>query len=219
MRLSRGTKAASFAASAAALALIASGCSSDTAAEPGTDAPPAEGESVELTITTFGTFGYEELYEEYEAANPGVTIDANNIDTGGNARTDAFTKLAAGGGLSDIVASKRAGSARSWRSPTSFVDLSEYGIDERAGRLGRLEVRAGHRPRRPRHRLRHRHRPRGHLLQRPALRSGRAAERPRGRRRVARRRLGHLLLGGRAVRRRRPARPGTTTPASSGTPW
>ncbi|HWV48785.1 MAG TPA: ABC transporter substrate-binding protein [Microbacterium sp.] len=111
-------------ASVAALALA--GCSASN--------EPAEGssdEKVTLTITTFGTFGYEDLYKEYEDLHPNVTIEATNIDTGGNARTDAFTKIAAGSGLSDIVAIEEGWLGAVMEVSDTFADLTEYGIEDR----------------------------------------------------------------------------------------
>jgi cellobiose transport system substrate-binding protein len=121
VKLSRGTTAA-VVAGAAAFALVATGCSSSSGG--------TEGGDVELTITTFGTFGYDDLYAEYEEANPGVTINATNIDTGGNARTDAFTKLAAGSGLSDIVAVEEGWLGQIMDVSDQFVDLTEFGADD-----------------------------------------------------------------------------------------
>ena len=126
MRLSRRTTAGAAVAGAAAFALVASGCATE-ASEPSADEP------IELTITTFGTFGYEDLYEEYMDLNPNVTIVANNIDTGGNARTDTFTKLAAGSGLSDIVALEEGWLGSIMEVSGEFVDLRDYGIEDRAG--------------------------------------------------------------------------------------
>lgn len=130
MRLSRATSAASIAAGTAVLALVASGCATDTATGP--NEPGGNGEQIELTITTFGTFGYEALYEEYMDLNPNVRIVANNIDTGGNARTDVFTKLGAGSGLSDIVALEEGWLGSIMEVSDRFVDLREYGIEDRA---------------------------------------------------------------------------------------
>ncbi|MET1053290.1 MAG: carbohydrate ABC transporter substrate-binding protein, partial [Mycetocola sp.] len=79
MNLSRRTKLATGLAGAAAFALLATGCAPQGAS--------AGDEQIELSVTTFGTFGYDELYKEYEKANPNITIKADNIDTGGNART------------------------------------------------------------------------------------------------------------------------------------
>jgi len=112
-------------AGAAALTLIATGCSGGGGAE--------EGGDVELSITTFGTFGYDDLYAEYEDANPGIKITANNIDTGGNARTDAFQKIASGG-LTDIVAIEEGWLGAIQEVSTEFVDLTEYGADDIADR-------------------------------------------------------------------------------------
>jgi cellobiose transport system substrate-binding protein len=120
VKLSRGTTAA-VVAGAAAFALVATGCSSSSGG--------TEGGDVELTITTFGTFGYDDLYAEYEEANPGVTIVPNNIDTGGNARTDVFSKLASGG-LSDVVAIEEGWLGAITQVSDQFVDLREYGADD-----------------------------------------------------------------------------------------
>ncbi|MBT2484451.1 MULTISPECIES: ABC transporter substrate-binding protein [unclassified Microbacterium] len=114
-------------ASVAALALAGCSGSSGDAAEGSAD------EDVTLTVTTFGTFGYEELYKEYEKANPNVTIEATNIDTGGNARTDAFTKIAAGSGLSDIVAVEEGWLGAIMKNSSTFVDLRDHGIEDRKG--------------------------------------------------------------------------------------
>ena len=113
---------------ASTTALVLAGCSGSPA---GDDA--ASDEKVTLTVTTFGTFGYDDLYEEYEALNDNVTIEATNIDTGGNARTDAFTKISAGSGLSDIVAVEEGWLGAVMEVPEVFVDLRDYGIEDRKG--------------------------------------------------------------------------------------
>lgn len=123
MRISR-TVATSALAGAAAISLALTGCSTPSAA--------GDDEEITLTITTFGTFGYEELYEEYMDANPNITIEATNIDTGGNARTDAFTKIAAGSGLSDIVAIEEGWLGAVMEVSDVFVDLRDHGIEDRA---------------------------------------------------------------------------------------
>lgn len=115
-------------ASVAALALA--GCASG-----GSDSG-SEGDAnadVTLTVTTFGTFGYDDLYKEYEDLHPNVTIEATNIDTGGNARTDAFTKIAAGSGLSDIVAVEEGWLGAIMDVSDTFADLRDYGIEDRKG--------------------------------------------------------------------------------------
>lgn len=91
----------------------------------------ADGDTVEITVTTFGTMGFEPLYEQYMADNPGVRIVAQNIDTGGNARTDLFTKLAAGSGISDVVALEEGWLGAVMEVSDQFVDLRDYGIEDR----------------------------------------------------------------------------------------
>lgn len=108
-------------AGVAAMALLATGCSSSPEQAASADNP------VELTVTTFGTFGYDDLYAEYEEANPGVKVKATNIDRGSNARTDAFTKLAAGSGLSDVVAIEEGWLGSIMEVSDQFVDLNEHG--------------------------------------------------------------------------------------------
>lgn len=126
MKLSRHTRIAAAVAGAASIALLASACSTGGGEEGTTSDEP-----VTLTITTFGTFGYEDLYEQYMDDHPNVTIEATNIDTGGNARTDAFTKIAAGSGLSDIVAIEEGWLGAIMEVSDQFVDLKEYGIEDR----------------------------------------------------------------------------------------
>ena len=109
-------------AGAAVVALLAAGCGGGGGQEAASADNP-----VELTVTTFGTFGYDDLYAEYQAANPGITIKANNIDTGGNARTDLFTKLGAGSGVSDVVAIEEGWLGAIMEVSDKFVDLNEYG--------------------------------------------------------------------------------------------
>ncbi|KAA9089365.1 ABC transporter substrate-binding protein [Microbacterium radiodurans] len=99
----------------------------------GTDGTTGDGGQITLTVTTFGTFGYDDLYAEYEELNPNINIEATNIDTGGNARTDAFTKIGAGSGLSDVVAIEEGwlGAIMEEGVAETFVDLRDYGIEDR----------------------------------------------------------------------------------------
>ncbi|WP_442966658.1 ABC transporter substrate-binding protein [Rathayibacter sp. Leaf248] len=121
---SRRARIAAAISGAATLALVVTGCSSS-----GSDA--AEGGNIELTVTTFNAMGFEDLYAEYEEANPGITIVPNNIDTGGNARTDAFTKLAAGSGLADVLAIEEGWLGQIMEVADQFVDLRDHGIEDR----------------------------------------------------------------------------------------
>ena len=82
------------AAAAAALILSMTGCSAQSS---NSDGP------ITLKLSTFGNFGYsDEMLKKYEDSHPGVTIEHNIAPTGEEARTDVFTKLAAGSGLPDV---------------------------------------------------------------------------------------------------------------------
>jgi len=97
VKLSRRTKVAAAVAGAASFALLAAGCSS-SGGDAGTSSNP-----ITLTVTTFGTMGFDKLYSQYEKEHPGIKIKATNIDTGGNALTDWKTKQASGGLLACFI--------------------------------------------------------------------------------------------------------------------
>ena len=123
MKLSRRTRGAIALAGAASIALLATACS--TGGEQGSD-----GEDITLTITTFGTQGLDGLYEQFEADHPGITIEATNIDTGGNALTDWQTKQAAGAGLPDVQAVEEGWLSKVMQVSDSFTDLRDYGAED-----------------------------------------------------------------------------------------
>lgn len=123
MRISRPAAATAL-ASAAVLSLALTGC---TASGSGSN------EDITLTITTFGTMGLDDLYAQYEADHPGITIKATNIDTGGNALTDWKTKQASGG-LPDIQAVEEGWLGSVMEVSDSFTDLRDYGADDISSR-------------------------------------------------------------------------------------
>lgn len=116
-------------ASAVALALVATGCAGGGNEGGGS----GEDGNITLTVTTFGTMGLDALYEQYQSENPNITIEASNIDTGGNARTDTFTKLAAGSGLSDVVAIEEGWLGSVMEVSDQFSDLRDFDMEERQG--------------------------------------------------------------------------------------
>ncbi len=145
--------------SAAVLALGLSACGGDGGS--GSDG------TVTLTVDTFSTFGYEELFKQYEADHPGIKIKHRNV-----VQLDEYLPrleqwIAAGSGAADVVASRRGSSPSSWPTPTSSRTCSTTGLLAE-GQLPGLEVEAGaqlrrevpgrprHRHRRPRHVLPHR---------------------------------------------------------------
>ena len=122
MNRSRRTAAITI-AGATAFALLATGCASGGGG--GSD----DGK-VTLSITTFGTMGVDANYEKYMEENPNVTIEATNLEGGGAARDDAYAKIAAGTGLSDVVAIEEGWLGTIQEVSGSFVDLRDYGIED-----------------------------------------------------------------------------------------
>lgn len=131
VKSSRTTRLAKVVALTSSIALLAAGCSSGASKDA---AQPASADNpVTLTVTTFGTQGLDPLYKQYEKENPGVTIEATNIDTGGNALTDWKTKQAAGAGLPDVQAVEEGWLGQVMTVSDSFTDLNEYGASDISG--------------------------------------------------------------------------------------
>ncbi len=115
-----------------ATALLLSGCSNETAVEASPDASQATGtEPVTLTVATFNEFGYDDLYAEYMAANPNVTIEQKKAATSQEARDNMNTRLAAGSGLSDIEAVEVDWMPDLMQSSDLFEDLTSDEVEGR----------------------------------------------------------------------------------------
>ncbi|MCW4466879.1 extracellular solute-binding protein [Glutamicibacter sp. MNS18] len=127
MKRARRIRISAAVASAAAVALAVTSCSGGGTAS---DEPASTENPVTLKVTTFGTMGLDGLYEQYENDNPGITIEATNIDTGGNALTDWKTKQAAGSGLPDVQAVEEGWLGQVMTVSDTFVDLRDHGASE-----------------------------------------------------------------------------------------
>src|SRR5688572_4026507 len=108
-----------------ALALVVS-----TVAGTGYAATTAAGkgqvESVTLTISLFGDFGYHDLYEQYEKAHPGVTIKESIQDFAVH-HSNLAKSVATGAGAADIEAIEVGYIAQFKAQPDRFVNLRQYG--------------------------------------------------------------------------------------------
>src|SRR4051794_32638709 len=124
-RTTRLHRLAALAAGVTTLALALTGCGGSSTASGGASAP----EKVELTVTTFGTMGFDKLYAQYEASHPGVTVKRTNIDTGDNALIDWKTKQASGSGLPDVQAVEEGWLGQVMKVSSSFTDLRDQGAD------------------------------------------------------------------------------------------
>jgi cellobiose transport system substrate-binding protein len=96
-----------------------------------TDASGDEAGTITLSVATFNEFGYEELFAEYEEANPGIRIKHKKAGTAPEHQDNLYTKLAAGSGLSDIEAIEVDWLASLMEQSDMFVDLSDPSLDGR----------------------------------------------------------------------------------------
>ncbi len=92
------------AAAALAMGLVLTGCGSGNEAASSAASSASTTEPITLTVATFNEFGYDELYAEYMASHPNITIEQKKAATTNEARDNMNTRLAAGSGLSDIEA-------------------------------------------------------------------------------------------------------------------
>lgn len=112
-------------AGAASIALITTGCSA------GTDSGSSAGGDVTLTVATFNEFGYDDLFAQYEEANPNVTIKHKKAATSNEARDNLTTRLAAGSGLSDVEAIEVDWLPELLQYSNQFIDLASADVDGR----------------------------------------------------------------------------------------
>jgi cellobiose transport system substrate-binding protein len=82
--------------------------------------------NIVLTIDVFGDFGYHDLYTQYEASHPGITIHEDTEDYAPHHAALA-QHLATGSGADDIEAIEVGFISLYTTQPKYFVDLRQYG--------------------------------------------------------------------------------------------
>ncbi|MFG1680100.1 ABC transporter substrate-binding protein [Nonomuraea sp. NPDC049269] len=80
-----------------------------------------------LVVKTFSEFGYEELYKQYEAAHPGITIKQESIAQLGDYLPKLQQWMASGSGAGDIVALEEGILIQFMAKPEQFVNLLDHG--------------------------------------------------------------------------------------------
>ncbi|WP_425452909.1 ABC transporter substrate-binding protein [Prauserella flavalba] len=93
----------------------------------GSGGPESSDGRIELTIGTFGEFGYEGLYAEYERLHPNITITPHKTGQGGPYHEALFTKLGAGSGLDDVMAVEEGHLSDVLAKSSRFHDLADLG--------------------------------------------------------------------------------------------
>jgi cellobiose transport system substrate-binding protein len=112
---------------ALAVATALTACSASSS----TDAAEGEEGTITLSVATFNEFGYEDLFTEYEEANPGIKIKHKKAGTANEHQDNLYTKLAAGSGLSDIEAVEVDWLASLMEQSDQFEDLSSDEVEGR----------------------------------------------------------------------------------------
>ncbi|WP_434444161.1 ABC transporter substrate-binding protein [Lentzea sp. E54] len=86
----------------------------------------ADDDRLTITVATFGDFGYESLFREYESRHPGIRL-VSRITEFEDHHTKLATQLAAGRGAADVVAIEEGHLPRLRQSSDKFVNLADLG--------------------------------------------------------------------------------------------
>jgi cellobiose transport system substrate-binding protein len=100
------------------------------------DDPGDEEAQITLVVDVFGEqgFGYEELYDEYEAAHPNITIEERGTGLGlGDYNERLVQQITAGAGAGDIVALEEGTIVGFYPQTDKFVNLADHGANELQG--------------------------------------------------------------------------------------
>jgi cellobiose transport system substrate-binding protein len=106
------------------VALGAAACSSDDGKSSGQG---SGNEKITLTVDDFGTFGYQELFKQYEAQHPNIKISERNVPQLNDYTPRLQQWIAAGAGAGDVVAIEEGIMVKFKAQPDRFVDLKQYG--------------------------------------------------------------------------------------------
>ena len=105
-------------------AVVAAGLAATTA--------KAKSHDTTLRVDLFGDFGYHDLYKQFEAAHPGVTI-TEDIESYADHHANLSKHLATGSGADDVVAVEVGFIGLFASQPQNFVDLRQNGASSLKG--------------------------------------------------------------------------------------
>ncbi len=94
------------------------------------DGDGSGGGDTTLRVSVFGNFGYEDLYKEFEADNPGVKIVESAEGDLGAYNTTLTQKIAAGSGAGDVVAIEEGQVVNFLQSADKFVNFQDHGSND-----------------------------------------------------------------------------------------
>jgi cellobiose transport system substrate-binding protein len=120
---------------AAALTLLASGCSSTSSTTSASASPTAAAwktEKITLTLATFNNFGYSDAFlAGFTKLYPNITVSHTIAATSNDARANFFTKLGAGSGLADVEAVEVDWLPEMMQFPDKLADLTSASTKDR----------------------------------------------------------------------------------------
>ncbi|MEU8225875.1 ABC transporter substrate-binding protein [Kribbella sp. NPDC048915] len=108
--------------------LLATACAGD--GTPQAAKADKAGPKIELTVATFNEFGYTDLYAEYEAEHPNISIVEERAKTVDDHVKNLDANLTRGSGLADIEAMEVSWIYKYLAKEDKFVDLRKYGADD-----------------------------------------------------------------------------------------
>jgi cellobiose transport system substrate-binding protein len=114
------------AATLAGLLAFATACAGDSGKK-STGSASSGAAKITLTVDDFGTFGYEDLYKQYEAAHPNIHIEERNTPKLEDYTPKVTQYIAAGAGAADVMAIEEGILVKFMAQPDKFVDLKQYG--------------------------------------------------------------------------------------------
>lgn len=105
------------------VALLVAGAAAGCSAAGGND-------KTTLRVSTFGKFGYDELFKAYEKSHPDINIIASNEGDLGVYNNQLTQRIAANNGAGDVVAIEEGQVVNFLAAADKFVNLQEHGILE-----------------------------------------------------------------------------------------
>lgn len=96
----------------------------------GGSSPSSSGEKITLRVSTFGKFGYTDLYTQYMKDHPNITVVETAEGDLGKYNTQLIQRIAAGSGAGDVVAIEEGQVVNFLQSADKFVNLQKFGSNE-----------------------------------------------------------------------------------------
>jgi cellobiose transport system substrate-binding protein len=114
-----------------ALAFGTTACGSDDSGDTaGKNGSKSASGPVTLHVSVFGRFGYADLYKQYKAKHPNVTIVESAEGDLGKYTTQLTQRIAAGSGAADVVAIEEGSIISFLQGADKFVNLQDYGSED-----------------------------------------------------------------------------------------